>query len=326
MKKKICFIATGGTIASRDMGSGLLPGMDAGQLLAAVPQLGEICRFEWVQLLQLDSSNLQPEHWRQIAEAILARCGIYDGFVISHGTDTMAYTGAALYYMLRNIPKPVVLTGSQLPMDQPGTDAAENLLTAFQAAASGRGGVYLAFGGHVLWGHTAKKLYTRSFRAFYSINGPEAGCVDSRTGQIVWQCREEQAGTLVPRLSLDDRVAVLKLVPGTSPELLRLLTDAGYRGIILEAFGAGGVPSDESSRSLLPMVDYAVSRGVILVCSTQCLYEGVHLESYEVGVRAMEHGVLSGGAATLEALTARLMLALGEAGEAEAAKRIFINQ
>ena len=104
----------------------------------------------------------------------------------------------------------------------------------------------------------------------------------------------------------------MKLLPGTSPELLRLAVDAGYRGIILESFGAGGVPTDESPLSFLPMIDYAIRQGVVLVCTTQCIYDGVHLETYEVGVRAVQHGVISGGTATVEALAVKLMLALGE--------------
>ena len=208
---------------------------------------------------------------------------------------------------------PVVLTGSQLPMEHPETDAKRNLLTAFHAAASGRAGVFLAFDGHVLFGDSAKKLYSKDFHAFHSINRPEAGELDFAAGKMVWHQPDcPPAGSFRLHRQLDDRVMVLKLLPGTSPELLRLAVDAGYRGIILESFGAGGVPTDESPLSLLPMVDYAISKGVVLVCTTQCIYDGVHLETYEVGVRAMQHGVISGGTATVEALAVKLMLALGE--------------
>ncbi len=313
MKKNICFIATGGTIASSDSGNGLMPSMGVEGLIDSVPELGKLCSIDFVQLMQLDSSNLTPAHWQKIAGAVADRYADYDGFVISHGTDTMAYTAAALYYMLENTAKPVVLTGSQLPMENPGTDARGNLLTAFHAAVSGRGGVFLAFDGHVIHGDSAKKMCSKDFHAFYSINRPEAGAFDAAAGGISWNQPEEQpSGEFSPRLQLDDRVMVLKLLPGTSPELLRLAVDAGYRGIIIESFGAGGVPTDESPLSLLPVIDYAVQKGVVLVCTTQCVYDGAHLDTYEVGVRAMQHGVISGGSATVEALAARLMLALGE--------------
>ena len=313
MEKRICFIATGGTIASSDSGNGLMPSLGAEGLAAAIPDVKELCDIDFVQLMQLDSSNLTPAHWQMIAGAVAERYEAYDGFVISHGTDTMAYTAAALYYMLENVAKPVVLTGSQLPMEHPGTDAKRNLLTAFRAAVSGRAGVFLAFDGHVLFGDSAKKLYSKNFHAFHSINRTEAGELDITTGRLVWyQPACSPDGCFRLHRQLDDRVMVLKLLPGTSPELLRLAVDAGYRGIILETFGAGGGPTDESSHSFLPMIDYAIEKGVALVCTTQCLYDGVHLETYEVGVRAMQHGVISGGTATVEALAVKLMLALGE--------------
>lgn len=310
---RICFIATGGTIASLDSGNGLMPSLGADGLVAAVSELAELCSMDFVQLMQLDSSNLTPRHWQEIAAAVADRRGDYDGFVISHGTDTMAYTAAALYYMLENIDKPVVLTGSQLPMGVPGTDAGRNLLTAFYAAASGRAGVFLAFDGHILPGNSARKMCSKNFHAFYSINQPEAGEFDFDACKIKWnQPENKPAGDFKLHLQLDDRVMVFKLLPGTNPELLRLVVDAGYRGIIIESFGAGGVPTDESPLSLLPMLDYAIKKGVTLVCTTQCVHDGVQLETYEVGVRAMQHGVISGGCATVEALAVRLMLALGE--------------
>lgn len=310
---RICFIATGGTIASSDSGNGLMPSLEAEGLAAAVPELAELCDMDFVQLMQLDSSNLTPRHWQEIAGAVADRRGDYDGFVISHGTDTMAYTAAALYYMLENIDKPVVLTGSQLPMGAPGTDAVRNLLTAFYAAVSGRAGVFLAFDGHILPGNSAKKMCSKNFHGFYSINQPEAGEFDFEVCKIKWsQPENKPAGDFKLHLQLDDRVMVFKLLPGTNPELLRLVVDAGYRGIIIESFGAGGVPTDESPLSLLPMLDYAIKKGVTLVCTTQCIHDGVHLETYEVGVRALQRGVISGGCNTVEALAVRLMLALGE--------------
>lgn len=326
MQKKICLIATGGTIASVDLGTGLTPAIKAEELLEYVPELKSIAHIDVVQLMQLDSSNLIPSAWQLMAESIIARLDEYDGFVLSHGTDTMAYTAAALYYMLRNLHKPVVLTGSQLPVNAPNTDARRNLLTAFYAAAAGRAGVYIAFDGHIIFGNVAKKLYTESFHAFYSINRPEAGQVDLGTGNVSWQMKAEEQSSFTPRLKLDERVAVLKLLPGTQPALLRLMVDAGYRGIILEAFGAGGVPDENSAVNLLPAIQYAAANGVIIVCTTQCLYDGVHLDTYEVGQRALHSGVISGEDATLEALTVRLMLALGENTDINKARESFCQQ
>ena len=319
--KKICFIATGGTIASSDSGHGFMPSMAAEGLVAAVPQLAELCQIDFIQLLQLDSSNLTPAHWQLMAHTVVDNYEDYDGFVISHGTDTMAYSAAALYYMLENIGKPVVFTGAQLPMENPATDAKGNLLVAFHAAISNHPGVYLAFAQHVIAGNVAKKMYSQEFRAFWSINQTEAAHWDGN--QLTWEWPINQNGGFIPRLELNDKVMVLKLVPGTNPELLKMLTDMGYKGIILETFGAGGVPTDESPLSMLPAIDYAISKGVTLVCTTQCVYDGAHLETYEVGVRAMEHGVISGKQATVEALTVKLMLALAETSDPAVIKHLM---
>ena len=331
MKKKICFIATGGTIASRETEHGLMPALSGKDLAKEVPGLQELAELDFVQLLQLDSSNLVPEHWQKIAEEVAERYENYDGFVISHGTDTMAYTSAALHYMLGNLHKPVVITGSQLPMGAAHSDAPGNLLLAVKGAVSGKAGVYLAFAGRLIQGNKARKLYAKDFTGFGSINAHDAAYMDEETDNLCWQediSAEGEGNNTSLRLktALDSSVAVIKLVPGTSPEFIRLLADKGYRGIILEAFGAGGIPTDESPLSLLPAIDYAIGKGVLVVCTTQCVYDGVHMNTYEVGVRALEHGVLSGGDATAEALTVRLMLALGQGESPQAAREAFLAQ
>ena len=306
--KKILMIATGGTIASKGTADGLAPELTSQDILHYIPSLKDICEVETLQLCNLDSTNISMEHWMMMANAIEEKYEKYDGFVICHGTDTMAYTAAALYYMLVNIGKPVVLTGSQLPMENPKTDAKGNLLTAFHTAVSGCPGVFLAFSSHVILGNAAKKMYSQEMRAFWSINQPEAAFWDGE--KLIWNEIPLPAGPFHPIIDLDDRVMTLKLVPGTKPELLKMLADMGYKGIVLETFGAGGVPTDESPLSLLPAIDYAIRKGVTLVCTTQCTYDGVHLDTYEVGVRALQHGVLSGHRHTVEALVAKLMLAL----------------
>ncbi len=309
-----------------------MPALSGEDLAKEVPELQNLAHIDFVQLLQLDSSNLVPEHWQRIAEAVAERYADYDGFVISHGTDTMAYTSSALYYMLQNLQKPVIITGSQLPMGVAGSDAPANLLLAVQGAISSRAGVYLAFAGRLIQGNKARKIYAKDFTGFGSINAPVAAYLDKDTSELKWQALPDAVeGTLGGDAlqlcrTIDSRVAVIKLVPGTAPDLIRLLADNGYGGIILEAFGAGGIPTDESPLSLLPAIDYAIAKGVLVVCTTQCVYDGVHMNTYEVGMRALEHGVLSGGEATAEALTVRLMLALGQGKSPEEAREIFLAQ
>ena len=310
-KKHICVLATGGTIASRPTPNGLMPALSGEDILAMVPDLRARCDIDCVQLLQLDSTNLQPEHWIRMARAVAERRTQYDAFVITHGTDTMAYSAAALHYMLENIDRPVVLTGSQLPAGVPGTDAEQNLLTAFHAALGGRAGVYIAFGGRVMFGNDARKLCTMQLTAFGNINRPLAGRFAG--GRLTWLAGPSaQAGAFRLHDQLDTRVGVLKIVPGLPPRMLEAFVDAGFRAVILEGYGLGGIPDQESPMNFLPAFQYAKDHGCRLVCTTQCTYDGVDMDSYEMGVRAQQLGVEPGGTLTTEALLPKLMIELAE--------------
>ena len=310
-KKHICVLATGGTIASRPTPNGLMPALSGEDILAMVPDLRARCDIDCVQLLQLDSTNLQPEHWISMARAVAERRTQYDAFVITHGTDTMAYSAAALHYMLENIDRPVVLTGSQLPAGVPGTDAEQNLLTAFHAALGGRAGVYIAFGGRVMFGNDARKLCTMQLTAFGNINRPLAGRFAG--GRLTWLAEASApAGTFRLHDQLDTRVGVLKIVPGLPPRMLEAFVDAGFRAVILEGYGLGGIPDQESPMNFLPAFQYAKDHGCRLVCTTQCTYDGVDMDSYEMGVRAQQLGVEPGGTLTTEALLCKLMIELAE--------------
>lgn len=310
-KKHICVLATGGTIASRPTPNGLMPALSGEDILAMVPDLRARCDIDCVQLLQLDSTNLQPEHWIRMARAVAERRTQYDAFVITHGTDTMAYSAAALHYMLENIDRPVVLTGSQLPAGVPGTDAEQNLLTAFHAALGGHAGVYIAFGGRVMFGNDARKLCTMQLTAFGNINRPLAGRFAG--GRLTWLAGPSaQAGAFRLHDQLDTRVGVLKIVPGLPPKMLEAFVDAGFRAVILEGYGLGGIPDQESPMNFLPAFQYAKDHGCRLVCTTQCTYDGVDMDSYEMGVRAQQLGVEPGGTLTTEALLCKLMIELAE--------------
>ena len=310
-KKHICVLATGGTIASRPTPNGLMPALSGEDILAMVPDLRARCDIDCVQLLQLDSTNLQPEHWIRMARAVAERRTQYDAFVITHGTDTMAYSASALHYMLENIDRPVVFTGSQLPAGVPGTDAEQNLLTAFHAALGGRAGVYIAFGGRVMFGNDARKFCTMQLTAFGNINRPLAGRFAG--GRLTWLAEASApAGTFRLHDQLDTRVGVLKIVPGLPPKMLEAFVDAGFRAVILEGYGLGGIPDQESPMNFLPAFQYAKDHGCRLVCTTQCTYDGVDMDSYEMGVRAQQLGVEPGGTLTTEALLCKLMIELAE--------------
>ena len=192
--KHILMLATGGTIASKETGQGLAPAITSREILGYVPAIGELCRVETIQLMNLDSSNLGPSHWLRVARAIEEHYDRYDGFVVTHGTDTMAYTAAALSYLIQFSPKPIVLTGSQKSICLENTDARMNLYNAFLYAASeGSRGVSLVFDGKVILGTRARKERTKSFNAFSSVDYPEIGVIRDGRPWPLW-CPPGTAG------------------------------------------------------------------------------------------------------------------------------------
>ena len=302
--KNILMLATGGTIACEPSEDGLVPRLSGEAMLHVLDGAGLPCRVDVRELMNLDSSNLQPEDWETMARAVAESCDDYDGFVITHGTDTLAYTAAALHQMLRNLPKPVIITGAQLPLGAEGSDGPRNLRDAFFVACEGEPGVFVVFHGSVIDG----------FAAYASVNAPLARITPQG---VLWkERRSAPEGPLELVTGLERMVCVLKLVPGTSPALLDMLVDAGYRGIIIEGFGAGGVPND-SRGSFLPSIRRAVERGVIIVCASQCVFDGVDLSRYPIGVLAARLGAVSGGDKTVETLTVMLMQALHHCKGAE---------
>ena len=308
-KKKICLIATGGTIASVETPEGMKPLLDGKELLAKVPELESLGVIDIVELMQLDSTNIQPKDWIQMARAIEERYADYDGFIITHGTDTMAHSAAALYYMLENLQKPVIFTGSQLSLVEEGSDAPANLLLAMYGAVSSVPGVYLAFHNKLMQGNAAKKLCTENFDGFYSINVPDVAVLED--GKIKWNISSdfiEPEKEFKINTAIDAHVAVFEVFPGFNTDIIRMAVDSGCKGIVLKGYGAGNVPSEESGNSFLPAIDYAVEKGVKVVLTTQCIYDGTDLERYEVGASALRHGVISGGDLTVEAILAKLML------------------
>ena len=307
--KKIALLATGGTIASVHSDDGLTPGVDARGLLELMPQLAGAAQFDCRDVLSLDSSNIQPEEWRVMAKAAFEALGENDGVVITHGTDTMAYSAAALSFMLPNPKGPVVLTGSQLPMKHPFSDAPVNLNEAIEVAKSAPPGVYVVFNHKIIRGARAVKLRTTSFDAFDSINARPVGTIDAdglhfRSDILV------PAGE--PRLmdELDSRVFLLKLMPGTAPEVFDWILQAGFKGVVLEAFGLGGL--HYIRRNLVDKLRMLSENSVYTLVTTQCMYEKTNFNIYEVGRNVLSSRVFSARDMTSEAAVAKLMWVLGD--------------
>ena len=295
-KKKILLLTTGGTIACVPGSDGLEPHHSA-VMDRELQQLRTYYDITVRDVMCLDSSNIRPEEWQLIARRIFEDRVGFDGIVVSHGTDTMAYTASAVTFMLPGIDLPVVFTGSQLPLSDMLSDGPDNLRTAFAMAASGRPGVFLAFDRKVMRGCRAVKVRASGFSAFESVNARYAGRVSNQGLVLDESILAKNSGE--PRLedAISPSVFLLKLTPGLNPAVFDMLGALGYKGIIIEAFGLGGI--NILSRELKSL-GRCVEDGISVVVTTQCLYDSSDLRVYQVGNKLLELGVIQGRDMTTE--------------------------
>lgn len=307
--KKILLLSTGGTIASVASDAGLVPKETGEELIKMLGKLPYDIQVR--DILQLDSSNIQPEEWKFIAENIYKYRNDYDGIVVSHGTDTMAYTASMLSFMLKNINIPVVLTGSQVPINVVLSDAHDNLRLAFAAAATCPPDVYLAFHNKVMLGCRSVKVRTTNFDAFESVNVPPVATVSS--DGLVFNSehfQREHDGQPTLNTKINSHVSLVKLFPGFDPNLLFAMVNSGCRGIVIEAYGLGGM--NFIRRNMVAAIGKLIRQGIPVVASSQCLYERSDLTKYEVGREALLEGAISAYDMTSESAITKLMWALGQ--------------
>ena len=304
-KKKILMIATGGTIASRLGPDGLSPEMNAEEILSFVPEIKGVCDVDAVRIMNIDSTNVTVSAWLEMARTIRENYDLYDGFVICHGTDTMAYTAAVLSYLVQNSPKPVVLTGSQLPIDRDYTDARTNLSDSFLYCASEHScGVSIVFGGKVISGVRAKKVRSKSYNAFESINYPYLAVISD--GRIMQYGAKRKKTAVKFYDKLDGSVGLLKLIPGMKSEIAEEYFKLN-KAVIVESFGTGGIP-DSEEYSFYEIIEKWRKKGRILVMCTQVVNEGSDMTVYKVGKSVKEkYGCLESYDMTPEAVVAKLM-------------------
>lgn len=327
---KVLLIYTGGTIGMvENMETGALEPFNFSHLRSNMPEIKRLNFQVETHLFEppIDSSDMSPTIWQQIGRVIEENYDGYDGFVILHGTDTMAYTASALSFVFENLTKPVILTGSQLPIGKLRTDGKENLITALEIAADKDAeghpvvpelSVYMQ--NLLMRGNRTTKINAHHFSAFTSPNYPylaEAGL----------NIRYNEKFILTPdynkpvrfNYAMDPHVVVLKLFPGISGEVLSAnLNIPGLRGVILETYGTGNSPS---TPRFIDLLRDAIDRGIVLVNVTQCLYGNVEMHRYENGQQLEKLGVVSGCDITTEAALAKLMILLGSGKPPEAVSR-----
>ncbi len=283
---KILCIFTGGTIACEENSAGYSPRFKKSFFDELTSVHKEKADFEGLAVFNTDSSNMTPEYWQTLAREVYARLDKYDGFIITHGTDTMEYTASALTLMLGRITLPVVLTGSQLPLEEAGSDGYGNFAMAVNVVLQKNNGVHIAFGGRIIPGFNAYKRHTTDFDAFRS------------RGEV---CLEATKGL---RDSLCEKVFLLKLTPNLSPEILEYIAEKSYKGIVVEGFGLGGIPD---RNSWLEKLGALVKQGVRVIFVTACPEGSASLEVYSNSVKAAGLGIEDGKSLTPSSAVVKLM-------------------
>jgi L-asparaginase len=319
-------IATGGTIACKRTENGLSPVITSEELLSFVPEAAKICRVHSLQLMNLDSTNMQPIQWLEIAAAIEKNYAEYDGFVITHGTDTLAYTAAVLSYLIQNSVKPIIVTGSQKPIDMENTDARTNLLDSLRVASYDRSfGVNIVFDGKVIAGTRGKKERSKSYNAFSSINFPYLAVIQE--DHILWYVDDRDAVfySVEPVRfyhELDSNVTLLKLIPSMNASILDYMAEH-FDAVIIEAFGVGGLPSYKSGDFYKAISKWS-KLGKTVVMTTQVTHEGSNMTVYEVGRGIKkDFGLIESYDMTLEATVTKLMWILGQTKDPADIRKLF---
>ncbi|MCB0280003.1 MAG: asparaginase [Calditrichaeota bacterium] len=321
-RKNILIILTGGTFGMQPVdGKALQLSTLEGKLSDMVPELNDIANTTIKSAFLIDSSDIQPDHWVQLAEIIAKELDNYDGFVIIHGTDTMAFTASALSFMLSGLSKPVILTGSQKPLREVRNDARSNLINAVIMATYQIPEVCICFNNKLYRGNRAKKVSINDFDAYVSPNFEalaEIGIQINLSDQII-----EPRGMFQLRKQFDTAVTSIPLFPGIKASDLLFLSKSAIKAVIFEGYGAGNLPSKENN--FIPIVEELVRQDKIVVIKSQCIRGAVDLTLYEGGRKALDAGAIGSSDITRDAAIVKLMFLLGNLENQSQVKEYFLK-
>ncbi len=278
-------------------------------LLSLEPRLSETADLEVAYVDNIDSANITPEHWDRMAKEIEARYDSHEGFVVTHGTDTMAYTASALSFALKGLGKPVVLTGAQIPGRFIETDARRNFVNAVRIAAMNLGGVFVVFDRSVILGARATKVSESKLSAFASINREPVGEIRADV-RLRDDAPRRHSRPLMLETGFEANITVATLFPGTSVSMLLDILDNGTRGLVLRAYGTGNI-----AHRYLEVVEKARDIGVPVVVTSQCLEGATRMERYEVGTKALDIGAIQAYDMSMESIITKLMWILHRTGD-----------
>ncbi len=320
--KKILMLGTGGTIAStKATNGGLHPQLTSEEILMYIPDISHVCEVDTVQVCNMDSTNISPDIWVLLVQTIRTNYDNYDGFVICHGTDTMAFTAAALSYLIHNSPKPIVLTGAQRPINMEITDSKTNLFDSFLYASSeGASGVQIVFNGKVILGTRARKTHSKSFQAFSSINYPYLAVIQD--SHLIQYIREPKHEAPIFYDKLNTKVGLFKLTPGADSDILDYMFSK-YDAVIIESYGVGGIPSLPDYQ-YLDIIQKWTDQGKTVVMTTQVPNEGSDMNIYQVGHELKNKvSIIEAYDMITEAVVSKLMWILGQTNDPELIKGMF---